>query len=77
VHLLPPFDELLVAYRDRSAVIDGRFLPRVGAGGVMFPTIVVGGRVVGTWRRMFTTRVVAVHFRPFVRLKATEREGVE
>ncbi len=33
VHLLPPFDEYTVAYKDRSAIIDPAFAKRVNAGG--------------------------------------------
>lgn len=47
--LLPPFDELLVAYRDRGAPLDpvhSAHLPSL-----LSPTIAVRGRVVGTWTR--------------------------
>jgi len=47
VHLLPIYDEYLVAYRDRAAV--RRFN---GAGGLQ-PSVVIRGQVVGSWR---TTR---------------------
>jgi hypothetical protein len=50
--LLPGFDEYLVAYRDRDAVIDPQHARRVNAGGgILRPCVVVDGRVVGTWRR--------------------------
>jgi hypothetical protein len=51
-HLLPAFDEYLVGYRDRAAQIDPKHVTRVNAGGGMLnPSVVVEGRVVGTWRR--------------------------
>lgn len=50
--LLPGFDEFVLGYADRSAVIDpahfGRVLP--GNNGVFKATLVVGGRIVATWR---------------------------
>ena len=52
VHLLPPFDEYLVAYRNRSAALDpahGRQV--IGINGLVNASIVVDGRVVGTWKR--------------------------
>ena len=76
-HLLPPFDELIVAYRRRDAVVDPRFGPELGAGGVMWPTILVGERIAGTWRRVLGTRAVAVYLRPFDRLLGHERAAVE
>jgi hypothetical protein len=51
-HLLPAFDEYLVGYRDRAALIDPKHVTRVNAGGGMLnPSVVIEGRVVGTWRR--------------------------
>jgi hypothetical protein len=51
VHLLPNFDELTVAYKDRTATVDPRWLagrPRSEA--VMAPVVVLDGRAVGGWR---------------------------
>jgi hypothetical protein len=58
-HLLPAFDELLVGYTDRSAFVDSAHALRVNAGGgILNPTIVVGGRIVGTWKRTLSRRAV-------------------
>ena len=52
VHLLPAFDEYVLAYRDRTAVLDAEHAERLNAGGGMVaPVIVIDGRVAGTWRR--------------------------
>jgi hypothetical protein len=53
VHLLPPFDELLLGYRDRSASLAERDLARVVpySNGLFAPTVVLDGVVVGIWRR--------------------------
>jgi hypothetical protein len=52
VHLLPAFDEYVLAYRDRTAVLDTQYSGRLNAGGGMLsPVIIVDGRVAGTWRR--------------------------
>jgi hypothetical protein len=60
-HLLPPFDEYLIAYRDRSWFIDPKYAKRVNAGGGMLgPSIVLDGRVIGTWRRTLGRHTVAV-----------------
>jgi hypothetical protein len=49
-HLLSPFDEYLLGYKDRSRALDPAFSKRVNAGGGMpKPTVVVDGAVVGTW----------------------------
>jgi hypothetical protein len=52
VFLLPGFDELLLGYGDRSAVLDPRYADRIvpGGNGMFRPTVVSDGRVLGTWR---------------------------
>lgn len=52
-HLLPPFDEFLVAYRDRDASLEKVHAQHVnpGANGMFAPLIVINGQVVGTWRK--------------------------
>lgn len=62
VLLLPGFDEYLLGYGDRSAVLDPGHADRVvpGGNGVFRPTIVVDGEVVGTWRRTVRARAIVV-----------------
>jgi hypothetical protein len=52
VFLLPGFDEFILGYADRSAVLAGEFADRIvpGGNGVFRPAVVSDGRVVGTWR---------------------------
>lgn len=49
---LPGFDEHLLGYSDRRAVLDPEFAERTvpGGNGVFRPTVVDAGRVVGTWQ---------------------------
>jgi hypothetical protein len=48
-HLLPPFDEYTVAYKDRSAVVDAKVAKATQNG--LSPIVLVDGRVAGTWAR--------------------------
>src|SRR5262245_38527726 len=81
--LLPPFDEYLIAYRDRSAILDPVHAKRVNAGGgLLDPIIVVDGRVAGTWRRTIARGHVLVELDFFAAparraevARATERYG--
>lgn len=54
VFLLPGFDELILGYRDRSAVVAPELASRLvpGGNGMFRPTVVSGGRVVATWKRV-------------------------
>jgi hypothetical protein len=49
--LLPAFDELVVGYGERSAVVPPEHATRVVAGGMFLPPVVAAGTAVGTWRR--------------------------
>jgi len=67
VQLLPGFDEYLLGYTDRSAVLDAARAAEIvpGNNGMFTPTVVVDGRIAGTWKRTITRRGVAVSVRPF------------
>lgn len=72
--LLPAFDELLVGYDDRRAVVAPAFHARVHRGGMLGPIVVVDGRAVGTWRRTLSRRGVKIAVSAFERLAVpTER----
>jgi hypothetical protein len=71
VHLLPIYDEFLVAYRDRLAVPHG---PSSYALGPMKHALVINGAVAGTWR---TDRLGTVIVMPVRSLTARERAAVE
>src|SRR5690242_6931611 len=51
VDLLPPFDEYIVAYRDRTAVMETRHnqLINPGVNGMLSAVILSNGRVIGGW----------------------------
>jgi hypothetical protein len=50
--LLPGFDEFVLGYGDRRAILDPEFAGHIvpGNNGMFRPTVVHGGRVVGTWQ---------------------------
>ncbi len=65
-HLLPPYDELLIGYKDRSATVGPHSADRLAAPETLVgkSTIVVNGTVVGTWKRTLKTRSVLVTLSP-------------
>ncbi len=74
VHLLPWFDEFLVAYKDRSAVLSLANTKQVNAGGGMLnPTIVSRGQVVGTWKSVVKKDKVTLHVTSFRSLRESEK----
>lgn len=78
LHLLPAFDEYLVAYKDRSAAVDVAFNRRViGINGLFNPGIVIDGRIAGTWKRNLEPKAVAIELHPFRPLLKKELAAVE
>ena len=76
-HLLPSFDEYLLGYRNRNAVLDPAHAQKVvpGSNGVFLPLMVKEGRVMGTWKRApFKSRVDVV-LKPFAHLTHVDRNA--
>jgi hypothetical protein len=77
-HLLPIYDEYLVAYRDREVVPHG---PGVIASGSPAPVtfrhaLVIAGQVAGTWRLTKSSKLVALEATAMRRLSERERLGL-
>ncbi|MEO6573784.1 MAG: winged helix DNA-binding domain-containing protein [Polyangiaceae bacterium] len=70
-HLLPAFDEYLVGYTDRTAVLENKLAVNAG-GGMLAPTMVIGGQVVGTWKRVLAKKGVRIALSPFTALDASQ-----
>jgi hypothetical protein len=61
VFLLPAFDEFLISYKDRSAsIINEHASKAFSKNGIFWPTIVVNGKVAGTWKRQIQKEKVLV-----------------
>lgn len=79
VFLLPGFDEYVLGYGDRSAVLAAEFADRIvpGNNGMFRATVVSDGRIVGTWQyagRGANRRLVAT---PFTSFTAEEAGAIE
>jgi hypothetical protein len=76
IHLLPIYDEYLVAYRDRDAVPHGPGIVRSALGRAMRfqHALVIGGQVVGTWRIAQSTDGVSLEVAAVRRLTRIEEE---
>lgn len=75
VHLLPGFDEFLLGYTDRSAVLDPRHERRIvpGGNGVFQPTLVTDGQITGTWKRTLSKNHVEIAVRHFTPRKKSAK----
>src|SRR6478752_1574321 len=79
VRLLPGFDEYVLGYKDRSAILTAEEELRVvpGKNGMFLGTVVVGGLVVGTWNRKTTAKRTVVTVTAFGPLSVTRRREIE
>lgn len=78
VHLLPAYDEYTVAYKDRSAVLDGAHAKEVNHGyDILSPVIVADGQVVGIWKRTFEKDSVVITPSLFKKFNAAESRAFE
>ena len=77
-YLLSNYDEYLVAYRDRGALIDPARARNLGVfTSREYPhQLVVDGRVGGSWRRSISARALVIHVRPYDTLARAERQAV-
>jgi len=80
-YLLPGFDEFILGYKDRQAVLDPQFteLLEPGKNGIFMPTVVNNGRVVGLWKRAVNSRKdkITLTPTPFTSFTQAEKEGIE
>ncbi|MBN9612656.1 MAG: AlkZ family DNA glycosylase [Actinobacteria bacterium] len=67
--MLPGFDEHLLGYTERDAVLDSQNFERIvpGRNGMFRATVVEQGRVVGVWTRTSRTKSTRIQVEPFPR----------
>jgi hypothetical protein len=76
--LLPPFDEFLLGYKDRSLVLPPTHTKKVNAGGGMFkPTVMVNGEIVGIWREETQKDQQTITIYPFRKLHQKELTWID
>ncbi len=52
VHLLPPFDEYLISYKNRSDALPAKHQPKAfNRCGTFYPVVLAGGQIVGNWQK--------------------------
>jgi len=76
--LLPGFDEYLLSYKDRGALMDVSAIRAWTPKNGMLPaTILVDGRVTGVWKRMLKKDNVVIAWTPFRNFTPSEQLGME
>ena len=78
-HLLPGFDEYLLGYTDRGAVLSRQNAQKIvpGNNGVFKPMVVVDGQIVGAWKRILKKKAVEIVLSPFWQIALPEASVLE
>jgi hypothetical protein len=78
-YLLPPFDEYLVSYKDKTAAVAPDLVKKVLSppNGLYPGVIVMNGQVVGTWKRTLGKNNVEVNTHLLMPLKENQLKAVE
>lgn len=75
VFLLPGFDEYLLAYKDRSAVLQSlKHSSLAHNNGMFHATVILNGKVCGTWKRTLVKDKVQIDFKPFTKISAADKK---
>lgn len=76
--MLPAFDSLLLGYRERALIVPHRHERKVHpGGGIIRPTVLVGGQAAGVWGARRSRIGLKITIRPFTKLTGRQRNQVE
>jgi hypothetical protein len=76
-YLLPSYDEYTVGYTDRSAIYDGANTDKLGSReSILTQTILIDGRIAGTWKRTLKKSEVVIDLAPFTMLDQAQSRAV-
>jgi DNA glycosylase AlkZ-like len=77
VHLLPNYDECLIAYKDRETVPAWPTPPNIARHGSFAHHLVIDGRIAGAWRRRVGTKQVEIDVLPYRPLTRAESRALD
>lgn len=73
-YLIPGFDEYFIAYRDRSEILNPQYAKHLNLGGGMINgAVLVGGKMVGGWKRIIKKSKVTITLNLFEKISSGEK----
>jgi hypothetical protein len=75
-HLLPNYDEYLIAYKDREPVVGPAQSRAARLPDVFSHSLIINGSLAGSWRRTASRDAVAVEVTPYRQLTATDTRAL-
>ncbi|OOQ59576.1 winged helix DNA-binding domain-containing protein [Mucilaginibacter pedocola] len=77
-HLLPNYDEYIVAYKNRDATIDARHISKADPRGTIFNhTFLINGKIEGLWKKVVKKDTLELELNPFRKLNQKSLKAVE
>jgi hypothetical protein len=78
IHLLPAFDEYIISYNNRDAILEKKHYWEVATKNGMFkPIILQNGKIIGTWKRTITGKKIATEIFPFEKISTLTKKEIE
>ena len=78
LHFMPPFDEYLISYKDRTAAMDKEHHPKAFNNfGIFYPVILYNGQIVGNWKKVKKKGGISFETSFFVECPDLDRELLE
>lgn len=77
IYLLPPFDEYLVGYKDRTAALETLHVKKVFTiNGIFNPVVIINGKIAAIWKRSFNKGEVVIQLEAFQTLTPIQKAGI-
>lgn len=78
LHFLPPFDEYLISYKDRTAVLDPEHHKKAfNTFGTFYPVILHNGKIVGNWKKSVKKKETIIETSFFDSTYSVDKELLE
>ena len=75
--LLSIYDEYTIAYKDRSALGDGRYFEQlISMGNALTAVIIIDGEIAGTWKRIIKKNSIEMIIKPLRNFDKKEYEAI-
>lgn len=76
--ILPAFDEFIISYKNRTAILPSKHLERtISANGIFWPVILLNGQVIGKWKRTIKKDKALIEIELFQPQNKTVRTRIE
>ena len=77
-YMMPAFDEFIISYKDRSAILPFENQKKtISSNGIFRPMIVINGQVKGTWKRTVKKEKVTMEAQLFIKSDQSLNSSIE